>query len=121
MGWHSERHPASVRMHILRVSLFGLSLNTLLAFVFFGCELSLFGLYRTSAQLTGHDFQVLKFMIRLSSIGVITSILTTAGAVAGTPGLSRRWCLWLGIGMGLIWIMVNLGYAEMLAVRTNTL
>jgi len=120
-GWRAESHPTSTRMYILRVSLICCSLNVLLAVVFFSCEASLFGLHRSAAQLAGHDFQTLRLMIRLSSLGVITSILTAAAAVLGFPGIARRWCMGLGIGMGLIWLMVNLGYAEMLAVRTQNL
>ena len=119
VGWRSERHPTSLRMYLLRFSLVCCSLSALLAFVFFSCEFCLFGLHRTSAQLAGGDFQLLKLMIRLSSVGFITSILTAIGGIAAPREVAGRWCLGLGVSMALIWLVMNLGYAELLMVRTQ--
>jgi hypothetical protein len=122
LAWRSSMmSSAGGRSRIMRVVLALCVLNVLLAGAFFWIEASIFGLHKSAMQLNERDFGLLMVMIHLASAGVFISLLITIGAIAARKGTARRWCVGVGVGMALIWLVFNLGYTEMLSVRTHNL
>jgi len=116
-SWRSRAQlTVGARASIMRIGVGLCTMSTLLAYFYYWCAASIYGLHRATFQFDQPDHASIVILQTLSFAGALMSFLTALCAIVGKPGAARRWCVGIGPVMTLLWLCEGLGLADILAV-----